>query len=268
MALTLYHALTSTCSQKARICLYEKDLPWESKVLNLAAKDQLSEEYLRLNPHGVVPTLVHDGEPMVDSSVICEYLDERFPSPSLSPREPLARARMRAWMRYFEEVATPAIRPPSYNAALLSRFQDMDDEQFRREQADVRPLRKHFYRRMGPKGFSEPDLQTSIEQLIATLDRMESTLERSAWLVSETYSIADIVILPTIDRMADLGLGDLWSRGERPRVANWYGRMLQRPAIRRAYPKGARLSDSLKVERITVPAACRKRVEDQHGLQR
>src|SRR5882757_7265217 len=69
--LKLYNAAHSTCSQKVRICLAEKDLPFEDIKLDLGkGKDHLKPEYLKINPNGVVPTLVDDGSIIVDSSVI------------------------------------------------------------------------------------------------------------------------------------------------------------------------------------------------------
>ena len=82
--LELYHANHSTCSQKVRLCLAEKGLDFEGHLINLATKEQLDPEYLKLNPNGVVPSLVHDGVVIMDSSVICEYLDEVFPENSLA----------------------------------------------------------------------------------------------------------------------------------------------------------------------------------------
>ena len=245
--LTLYHAMHSTCSQKARICLFEKGLEFESRLVDLAGKEQLAPEYLKLNPNGVVPTLVHDGDPVTDSSVICEYLDEQFPQLPLSPPDALGRARMRAWLRFIDEVPTAAVRVPSFNGAFLYRFKGLDAERFKQEQADVRPLRKHFYRRMGPDGFSQADIEASVEQIARTVERMEHALDKGPWLLGERYTIADITVAPLIDRIADLGFSDIWSDGRRPRVSDWYRRMRERPAFQRAFPKGARLSDFLKV---------------------
>ena len=84
-AIELYNAPQSTCSQKVRLTLAEKGLAFKEHRLKLFAGDQLRPEYLELNPNGVVPTVVHDGTPIIDSSVIMEYLDEVFPSPRLSP---------------------------------------------------------------------------------------------------------------------------------------------------------------------------------------
>src|SRR6185437_11978749 len=79
--LTLYNAAHSTCSQKVRICLAEKSLPFDDIKLDL-------------------------GNIIIDSSVICEYLDERYPAVRLTPEDAVKRAAMRAWMRFIEEVPT------------------------------------------------------------------------------------------------------------------------------------------------------------------
>ena len=71
--LVLYHASHSTCSQKVRMVLHEKSVAFEEVRIDLGKKEQLNPDYLALNPNGVVPTLVDDGIPIIESSVICEY---------------------------------------------------------------------------------------------------------------------------------------------------------------------------------------------------
>ena len=119
MSYVLYNAPQSTCSQKVRICLWEKGIDFEEVKLDLFRGDQLTPEYKKINPNGVVPSLVHDGQPIVDSSVIIEYLDELIPENPLRPDSALGRAHMCEWLRYFEEVPTPAVRVPSYNQVFL-----------------------------------------------------------------------------------------------------------------------------------------------------
>ena len=242
--LTLYNAPHSTCSQKVRICLHEKGLPFEDIRLDLGkAKDQLKPEYLKLNPNGVVPTLVDDGEAIVDSSVICEYLDEKYPAPKLTPEDVAQRAKMRAWMRYLEEVPTVAVRVPSFNMGFLPRFAGLDEERFRAEQSDIRPVRKHFYRRMGATGFKRPDVEAALEQIDSTCARMEKALESGPWLMGQQYTIADIVVTPSIDRMADLGFSSIWDT-KYPRVGEWYARMQARSAFKQTYYAGTRMSET------------------------
>ena len=247
----LYHAPQSTCSQKVRICLAEKGLEWVDRRVNLAKNEQLTQEYLALNPNGVVPTLVHDGRAIVDSSVICEYLDEAFPEPRLAPDDAVGRARMRAWMRYLEEVPTAAVRVPSFNMALMGRFAGQDEAEFRTREADVRPIRKHFYRRMGTKGFGADDFRNSLEQIAKTCERVHTALADGPWLLGSLYSIADIVLAPSIDRMADLGFAHLWER-DYPRVAEWHARITARPAFKKAFFSGSRMSQSYTLASPTV----------------
>jgi glutathione S-transferase len=75
--LELYHTVNSVCAQKIRIQLAEKRLPWSSRIMTLRG-DQFEPGYLKLNPNGVVPTLLHDGEPVIESSVILYYLESAF----------------------------------------------------------------------------------------------------------------------------------------------------------------------------------------------
>src|SRR5262249_62410529 len=82
--LELYHNINSVCAQKVRIALAEKDKKAQEHLLMLRG-DQNEPNYLKLNPNGVVPTLVHDGTPIVESSLILYYLDELFPDPPLMP---------------------------------------------------------------------------------------------------------------------------------------------------------------------------------------
>src|ERR1700733_265030 len=71
--LYLYHGTTSVCAIKVRLTLEAKALPGEGEVLWLQRGDQYRPEYLKLNPNALVPTLVHDGKVIIESTVIMEY---------------------------------------------------------------------------------------------------------------------------------------------------------------------------------------------------
>ena len=112
MTYKLYNFSASTCSQSVRFVLAEKGLAFEDYRMHSPTGEHLREPYISLNPNGVVPTLEHDGKPVCDSTVIMEYLDEVAPEPSMVPADTHARAKMREWLRYFEEVPHPSIRYP------------------------------------------------------------------------------------------------------------------------------------------------------------
>lgn len=246
--LTLYHASHSTCSQKVRIVLHEKGLKFDDIKLDLAKKDQLKPEYVALNPNAVVPTLVDDGVPIIESSVICEYLDEKFPQNPLVPEDIVERARMRAWMHYIEEVAVAAIRVPSFNRAFLYRFDGLDQKRFEEEQMNVRKVRKELFQRMGtPKGFSKADIDRSLGELEETCRRMNDAIaKRGPWLLGEQFTLADVLVMPSIDRMADLGLSHIWE-GKFPHVTAWYNRLQAKPSFQATYYKGSRVSEFLEI---------------------
>lgn len=240
--LELYHAHISTCSQKARLCLAEKGLAWTSHPIEFATGDHLKPAYLALNPNGVVPTLVHDGRPVIDSSVICEYLEEIAPAEgtALMPRDAYGRAKVRAWLRYIEEVPTAAIRVPSFNGLFLKGWRQMSDTQ-RARYIEATPLRKGHYRRFGTDGFSKDQVDESTERLRQTVERIDGAITKGTeWLAGNSISLADLCVLPTIVRMSDIGLEDVWR--DLPNMTDWYARIRARPSFEKAFYPGSHVS--------------------------
>jgi glutathione S-transferase len=239
--LELYNAPQSTCSQKVRLTLAEKGLDFVEHKLKLFQNDQLKPEYLKLNPNGVVPTLVDGGVPIIDSSVIMEYLDEQYSELSLTPADTKERAKMRAWLRFFEEVPTVAVRFPSYNAAFARHFSKMTDGEFQ-TLAKLKPLRDKFLGEMDKtKGFSADKLKSAEDSIRKTVTRMESTLSTSDYLLGPKLTLADFCVLPAMIRMEDLGYEFLWK--DRPGVKAWLARIKARSSFKAAFYSGSLLSE-------------------------
>ena len=237
--LTLYNTSHSTCSQKARITLAEKGLAFTDHQISLRNLEQFQDWYMKLNPNGVVPTLMHDDNVIIESTVIGEYLDEVFPGPSLTPDDPMERARMRVWRQYIDEVPTVAVRVPSFNLYLLPKFlaANKDWSETRKEKT---PLRKSVLRRMGPNGFPQEDFDDARDKLRQTVERMDLSLAKGPWLAGSTFTLADINMIPNLVRMEDLQLSHWWD--DLPRVKDWYARVQARPSFAKAYYEGARIS--------------------------
>jgi glutathione S-transferase len=233
----LWNAAVSTCSQKVRMVLAEKKLDWVDHQINFTRGDHLSDAYLAMNPNGVVPTLVHDGTPITDSSAINEYLDEAFPDNPLRPADLKRRAAMRAWRQYIDEVPTPAIRVPSFHLVFRRIWAGLSAEEFDRH-AERLPLRKHFYKQMRSGGFSDEEMNAAMEKLRQTVERMEKALGSGPWLIGDQFTLADVSVMPTIVRLEDLGLSSVWS--DLPGVQGWYRRLQERPAFAKAYYEGSR----------------------------
>ena len=94
--LELYHNDMSTCAQKVRVTLAEKDLAWDGHELNLRTGEQHKPQFLKLNPRGVVPVLVHDGNVIIESNIIMEYVEDAFPDTKrLMPKSAPSKAAVR-----------------------------------------------------------------------------------------------------------------------------------------------------------------------------
>ena len=107
--MTLYHNDMSVCAAKVRTALAEKKLSWEGVHLDLRAGDAQKPEYLKLNPNAVVPTLVHNGRTIIESTVICEYIDDEWPDRPLKPDHTWERAQMRLWTKQLDESVHAAV---------------------------------------------------------------------------------------------------------------------------------------------------------------
>ncbi|MBD0274018.1 MAG: maleylacetoacetate isomerase [Acetobacteraceae bacterium] len=94
----LHGYFRSTAAWRVRIALNLKGATAEHRAHHLRRGEQRDPGYMRLNPQGLVPALVLDnGAVLTQSLAICEYLDETRPEPPLLPREPVPRAKVRAF---------------------------------------------------------------------------------------------------------------------------------------------------------------------------
>ena len=241
MAFTLYNAPQSTCSQRVRFVLNAKGLAFDEVKLNLLDGDQLKPDYLKLNPNGVVPTLDHDGEIVIDSTVIAEYLDEVAPAASFTPENPVRRARMRALMHFIDEMPAAAVRVPTFNLAFLPRFQKMSREDFV-AMAESKPLRREFMLTMGQTGFPQAEMDAALGRLRRAYERMDAEIAASGgpWLLGERITLADVAVMPALVRMHDLGMPD-WQ--DLPRVAAWFDNIRAEPAFAPTFYSGSLLSE-------------------------
>lgn len=232
----LYHFWDSFCSFKVRLALAEKGLEWHGEHLDLMRFENLRPGYLAINPKGLVPTLVDGPDTIFESSIINEYLDDRYPAPALSPEDPVARARMRHWVKHEEDVLFLAIRPASLNLMMKQVFERYSEQELDAFLADhPRPHLIPRLKKMFRAPFDQGAVAASRSKLGAAFEKMNERLRAAPWLAGETYSLADIAAAPVIDRVIRLGFDDLWA--DLPDLADWIERLTQRPAYQAAQPR-------------------------------
>lgn len=233
--LELYHSGLTTCSKQVRLCLREKEIPYKSHYIELWNYENLNPEYLKLNPNGVVPTLIHDGEPIYNSFVITEYIEDLFPEKPLRPANLRDRAKMRLWTWTADDVhlATTMI---TYANVLQDRVDDdlsAEDKALMLASTPV-PERRRRWTKLSTGGFTQEEMEASLEKCTHCMARMEEALTPGPWLAGESYSLADIHMLSIVHRFREL-YPDLLTPETNPRVADWQDRMMARPAVAWVY---------------------------------
>jgi glutathione S-transferase len=230
--LELYHGPVSTASERARLVLEEKGLSWTSHPVDLFNGAQHRPEYRALNRMGQVPTLVHDGFALRESSVIAEYLDEIFPENPLRPASPRDRARARLWDKTIDEVHPftgvltyaiafrPALiqKPKAELAALVAAIAD--------------PARRAARQSVLDHGVAAPEMRPAVGCYLRLLDEVEAQLAQTPYLAGSAFSTADIAVVPFLTRIDHLGMGALIAA--RPRAKAWLETIQARPAFKRA----------------------------------
>jgi glutathione S-transferase len=230
--LELYHNDMSVCSAKVRLVLAEKNLDAKLHHLNLRKGDQLAPDYLKLNPNGVVPTLIHDGRPVIESTVIAEYLDEAFPAPALRPADLADRAAMRNLANIPDQGLHAACGTISTAVAFRHQFLALSPEELKRNIEETPDPARRERKRLGiEKGMEAPFVPDTLRTYDRALARMEARLAHGkAWLMGEQYTLADAGLTPYVTRLAHLHFDGMWAK--RPRLAAWYERIQARPNYR------------------------------------
>jgi glutathione S-transferase len=255
--LKLYTAHNSICTQKVFLTLTEKGLDWESEYIDLFKNEQYRPEYLRLNPKGVVPTLIHEGHPVIESTLICEYVDRMFPTPSLVPQDAYDQSRMRLWSKHIDEGVFEATREISFSAMFRDKMRAMTEEQ-----------RNGRFKNIGDPGrrvrfistYEEGEDSVYVAQGIFAFEKMFREMEidlaaKQDWLVGD-FSLADISLTPFVARLEYLGLLDIWI-AQRPLVQAWWTRAKSRPSFKAA------IADKLTPEQVASMRVSGARIKDK-----
>lgn len=238
--LTLYHHGSSACAAKVRFALEEKNLAWESRYVDILRGEQFAREYVALNPKAVVPTLVHDGRVIPESTVICEYVDEVFPERPVYPDDPYLRARVRLWAKAVDEELHPSCSALTYIVSHRHSIRRSGLGSFEEFLAggstEGRAARERKWQWI-EYGLEAPGAAEQLEIYLGFVDRMEDALGAGDWLVAGVFTMADIAMAPYVNRLAALSMEGVWSGGRRPRVEAWFRRVRERAGFEPAFIK-------------------------------
>jgi glutathione S-transferase len=262
--LRFYQFGNSVCCQKVRVTMIEKGLAWEPVEVNLFKNEQYSPEYLRVNPNGVVPALVHEGRVITESTLICEYLDDVYPNPYLIPSDPFLRADMRRWSKFVDEGLFEGITEISFSAMFRQRLRGLSEEERNVRFRNIGdPRRRDRFISTYEQGTASPFVLHGVAAYYKMFKLLEKALhERGPWILGGSISLADINLMPFTARLEFLGLLDAFT-ADRPAVRAWWKMVREWPS----YLAGivAHLKEGEHEEMLKHGPTIRSEIEDLLG---
>src|SRR3977135_338489 len=226
--IVLHHGWRSSASRRVRLCLEEKGLAYEGHVVDMANLEHHSPEYLKINPLGVIPTMIHDGQPLHESGTICEYLDESYPDPPLRPDTPYERAVMRNWIRHIDGLIGHLIIFNWPHDRAKTAAQWTDQELAEKLKNIPSKERQEAWLRAARKPYTEEERNAARAKLVQLLDKMEDALQPSGWLVGKAFSIADIAAVPFVKRIDEEIAPHEVTANKNPPVTEWWTKKQKR----------------------------------------
>jgi glutathione S-transferase len=234
--ITLYHYPSSPCAAKVRAVLTEKELDWSSRIVDILEKENLDSNYLRLNPKGVVPTLIDTDHVITESTIIMEYLDTAYKQDSLKPESAYAQAMMRKWLKWVDEQLHPNWAGLGWTILIRPTWlRKSDGEVSTLLSKLIDPTRRERQERLLRLGYLAPEFKQSLSLLEKTMADMEVSLQQHPWLIGEKPTLADLAVLPYIISAEKFGIAEMMM-ARRPALSKWLEAWRKRPTYAATMP--------------------------------
>ena len=236
--LAIYHWEPNANSGKPIMAAYEKGVDFESRYVDLLSFDQHSPEYLKINPNGTIPSLVHDGILVAESTPMMEYIDAAFPGPPLRPLDPFERWRMRWWCRFFDQFVGPSISMIGWSFFVGPSVRGRDPEELKAliERIPLKERRiawsKAIYGTFSPEEIAE-----SQRRIAFGVGHLEAVLRERQWVAGSSFSIADIVGFNMLAGLPVMN-AEVASDQKTPHLLEWLRKINERPATRKSLELG------------------------------
>ena len=232
--LHLLHHPMAACSKKTRIYMNVKGIAWESHIIDIRSGENYGEWFLGINPRGLIPVLVDDGDVHIESNDILMYLETKFPEPRLIRSG--GEAEMTALLeyenslhfdlrtlvfRFFFPGPTPSKTPESlkqYCAGGSGTVQGREDKE--------KSVQVDFWETVTREGIPDETARLSVFRFKTAFDGFESQLARTQYLHGDMLTILDIAWFIYADR---LNLAGYPFTKLHPRVGKWFDQLTERP---------------------------------------
>lgn len=252
----LYNWPASYCCQKVRIALIEKGLPFEVRQIDMTTGEEFEPWYMKLNPKAEVPTIKDGTYVLPDSQHILDYLERKYPTPSLHPRDPMELQMMK---KLRERLLTVDIRLLTFgtiqyptltsNRKITSKdlreFTGMQELLFRKaqESLDRNPELSTLLEAKKHKFAALMELLKDVKNVADYLDSLEPIFDdcekalaarRDGFLCSKEFTLADITLCCLLNRIDMVGVKDRYLK-KRPRLQQYFDEIQQRKSYKETF---------------------------------
>lgn len=226
--LHLYFAAQSACSSRVRLLLAEKGLGWTGHHINLLKKENIDPAFFAINPRGLVPVLVHDGQVITESDDIMLYLEACFPDPAFTPPDRGDRQLMEDWVRRSAKQHVPAVKTFAYarmNAQAAAKT-EAEIKLYYELQTDPEMIAFHSKHDLSGQGFTSEDERAAVALIESIFDEMKARIAVAGWLAGSAYSLADMAWAASIRTLLLAG----YPLERHPVIMDWIDRIETRAA--------------------------------------
>ncbi|HEX4860974.1 MAG TPA: glutathione S-transferase family protein [Rhizomicrobium sp.] len=235
MTLIVYEHPLSPYAQKVKIALDEKGVAYEAKMPVAIGSGQPDREFLKSNPRGEVPSLIDGDVSLFDSTIIVEYIEDKWPEPALFPKDPAARAMART----IEDVMDTSFEPINWGLGEIKWFRRAQGERARTLEARASNQARGIY-----------------EWLTRHLGEKE-------WFGGDRFGLADLSVVPYLNGARGNGIGP----DESSKLGQWLKRANQRPSVAKSAKAAATVVSSMTDVHKAIESGMFKREYRDHRLE-
>jgi len=199
--LHLWHGELSSCSQRVRITLEEKNLDWNSHIISIPKNEHATPEYQAIHPNGLVPAFVDNGVLLIESCDIIAYLDERYSKFSLQPKDAKDQISMSNWLISADK-AQADLKLLSHEFLFRPRKKMSSEELDAFSKNHNNQTLVTFIKEWQEENiFPKEKLDGAVNRTDADFTKLDNILKNQKWIAGEKMSLADIAWMPNIHRM-------------------------------------------------------------------
>ena len=237
MPIVLYHGGAAANSLKSLLPLFEKRVDFKSHLMRLVDFEQHEAWFVKINPLGQVPVLVHDDRVLNESTLINEYVDDTFPGLPLKPSDAYGRHQMRLWTKFVDEYFCPALSFLGWHAMIRNAVAHLSKEEFEAKVARI-PLKEQQdkWRESASQVWTPEQLDDWRRKVRVSIERIEKGM-LGPWMMGEQFTLADVSCFAMLINMPQR-YSEIVNEKDSPKVIAWYARMLERDSVKKALAIG------------------------------